>query len=247
MFQSKRTFAALGLCATVLGLVVVFSASSVQAEEGANWMVNGKNVTGALLPSVSIVKVVTEDMALLTELFGKKVTLLCKGAEFIGARLEEKGKVGGAAGSNTTQFSGCQTYISGVLTASCEPHTGEKKGTFTSNPLKGLLVLHKLASGENDTLIRFEPVTGSVFATVELGEECSIGETCAISGVSTVREVGGGTNFATEALTHTVEQGPLSELWVGTNTPEHKAVVEGSASLSLGGAHEGLKWSALPA
>jgi hypothetical protein len=243
MIRSKRGLAVLGACGLIIG-VVALSSSAVHAEKGANWMVNGNNITGELLPTVSIASVVSEDMALLTEIAKTKVRLLCKGAEFLGARLEAEGKVGGKAGSNTTKFTGCEMYLNGVVSKACEPRSEGKFGTFTSTPLKGLLVLHELAGGAKDTLIRFEPVAGTVFATVQLGEECSIGSTCAISGVSTVKDSEG--KFGVELVNHLVEQGPLSELWVGTKTAEHMAVVDGSASLRLTGAHEGLKWSALP-
>lgn len=239
----KRISAVLGACGLIIGLISL-STSVVHAEKGANWMVNGSNVTTELLPSVGIAIVVTEDMSLLTEILKTKMKLLCKGAEFVGARLEVEGKVGGKSGGNTTRFSGCQIYLNGTVSSACEPRSEGKFGSFSSTPLKGLLVLHELAGGTKDILVRFEPVTGSVFATIELGPECPIGSTCAISGISTVKDAEG--LFSNELLNHTVEQGPLSELWVGSKTVEHMASIAGSASLRLTGEHENRKWSALP-
>jgi hypothetical protein len=241
--EFKRISAVLGACGLIIGLIAL-SSSAVHAEKGANWMVEGSNVTAELLPSVGIVSVVTEDMSLSTEIAKIKMKLLCKGAEFVGARLEEEGKVGGKAGSNTTRFTGCKIYLNGEVSSACEPRSEGKFGTFTSTPLKGLLVLHELAGGAKETLVRFEPVTGSVFATLEFGAGCPIGATCAISGVSTVKDAKN--LFSTELVEHFVEQGPLSELWVGTKTVEHMAVIAGSASLRLTGEHEGRNWSALP-
>jgi hypothetical protein len=230
----------LGLCAVVLGLVVL-GTSGVQAEKGANWKVKGENVTAGLLPEVLLKEVVMKDMTLLTKVLGFKVELLCQKAQFIGAKLETEGKV---SAGNKTKFEECLMKLNGTVSAACEPHTGKEKGAFVSNALKGLLVLHELVDGTKDTLILFEPVEGTAFVTIELGEECAIGGTCTVFGKSTVKDAKN--EFGVEAVEHMVEQGPLSVLWVNSNTAEHAATIDGSATLALTGVHKGLKWSGVP-
>jgi hypothetical protein len=237
MLQSKRGAKALGLCALALGLIALYTSAS-QAEKGANWKINGANVTEGLLPTVLLSEVLNKDMILLTKVAGQKVELLCTKAQFIGAKLETEGKV---AAGNKTKFEGCVMRINGTISEACKPGG---TGSFESNTLKGLLVLHELGSGVKDTLILFEPVVGTAFVTIKLGEECAIGESCTISGVSTVKDAEN--KFGVEAVEHIVEQGPLSKLWINTDTPEHAATIDGAAKLALSGAHAGMKWSGTP-
>jgi hypothetical protein len=236
MIRSKRGLAVLGACGLIIGLVAL-STSAVHAEKGANWMVNGKAVTKELSPEVFIAKIASADMTLLSKIAGQKFELLCKGAEFIGAKLEPEGVVGGG---NKTKFGGCQVKLNGTISAACTPHTkGEPEGTIISTALKGELMLN---AGE--AIILFQPVVGETFLTLEFSEECSIGSSCAIIGKNSVKDVNG--QFGTELVTHTVEQGSISELWIGSKTVEHQASVDGSAVLELSGAHKGLKWSGIP-
>jgi hypothetical protein len=234
MMRSKRVVAVLGLCAALLALVV-FGTSASQAEKGANWMVNGTNVTTTLLPVVQITNVVNKMMALVgATKSGTKVEVACTNAEFLNAKLEAEGTV---SSGNVTKFTGCVTKLNGVITASCSPKTkGEEKGVVASEPLKGLIVLH-----EGKPLVKFTPVTGTTFVNFIFGEECSLGEEVPVTGSSTVQESKG--EFSTELVEHSVEQGPLSSLTF-CGTP---AVVVGSAFLGLSGVHKGIKWSALPA
>jgi len=225
--------AVLGLCAAVLALVV-FGTSASQAEKGANWMVNGKSVTSTLLPEVTIVEVAEGDMTLLfTTNGGTKVALLCNGATFIGAKLETEGKVGGG---NKVKFGGCVTKINGSVSKNCEPHTGAEKGVLVSTSLKGLIVL----TASKETVVLFEPVSGTTFLDVELGELCTIGELCAVSGKNSIKDVNG--EWGVEKVSHIVEQGSISELSV-LGVP---ASVDGKGVLNLGGVHNGMKWSGLP-
>lgn len=227
MIRSKGGLKILSLCALALGLVALYTGAS-QAEEGANWMVEGKNLT-TLSPEVVLAQVVNKDMTMIfTTKGGTKTEILCTSAQFIGAKLEPEGKV---TPGNTTKFSGCITKLNGTVSKSCEP----VGGSFVSNPLKGLLVLH-----EGQGVIRFEPAEGTAFVTIALGEACAIGESCTVTGVSTVRE--SNNEFGVEKVEHIVEQGPLSNLQAG-GVP---AVIEGKAALALAGAHAGQKWSGLP-
>jgi hypothetical protein len=234
MMRLKRVVAVLGLCAALLALVV-FGTSASQAEKGANWMVNGTNVSATLLPVVQIKEVENKMMALVgATKSGTKVEVACTGAQFLNAKLGAEGTV---SSGNVTNFTGCVTKLNGVVTASCSPKTpGQPKGTVVSEPLVGLMVLH-----EGKTLVKFTPVTGTTFVKFEFGEECSLGEVVPVTGTSTVEDGNG--EFGVELVAHLVRQGPLSSLTF-CGTP---AVVVGSAMLSLAGAHEGLKWSALPA
>ncbi len=232
MTRSKRRFAALGLCVVALG-VVVFGANAVQAEKGANWMVSGKNIT-TLFPEVQIKEVVNKAMALKgSNGGGTKIEISCTGAEFLKAKLETEGTV---SAGNTTRFTGCITKLNGTVSSACEPRTGAEKGVVVSEPLKGLLILF-----EGQPLIKFVPVTGTTFVNFIFGELCSLGEKVPVTGTSTVKDSNG--KFTTEAVNHTVEQGPSSNL-VFCGNP---AVVVGAAVLGLTGAHVGLEWSALPA
>lgn len=233
MKRSRRGLAVLGACGLIIGLIAL-SSSAVHAEKGANWMVNGKAVTKELTPEVAIFKIATADMKLKTEVIKIKFDLLCKGAEFIGAKLEPEGVVGGG---NETKFTGCEVKLNGATAPECVPH--DKKGvagTLTSTPLKGELILN-----EGKGIILFQPVTGETFLTVELEKTCPVTGPCPIIGINSVTDAEG--LLSTELAAHTVEQGPISELWIVSKTAEHKATVEGQAVLELSGAHKGLKWS----
>lgn len=238
MTRMKGTLAVLGLLAAIAALVAL-STSSVQAEAGASWkLITAKgeliSVTKELLPTVNMVGIESGDMALdFTTKGGTLVKFLCSEINFKNARLEENGTIGG---ENITEFLKCTTYLNGVLSPACQPRTGSELGVVRSKPLKGLLKLYKLESGENDPIVLFEPVTGTTFLTIGLGAECNIGETCTVTGKNSVKGAKG--KFAEETVIHSVEQGPLNELSV-LGQP---AKVEGAGLLELGGVHKGLKW-----
>lgn len=241
MTRLKGGLAVLGLLGAIVGLVAL-TTSSVQAEAGASWNLvtaEGKliPVTKELLPTVAMTEIQTKDMQLLfTTGGGTKVEFLCTSANFINARLETNGTIGG---ENITEFKNCVTYLNGILSKSCEPHTGSEKGVVRSKPLRGLLKLYELKSGEKDAIVLFEPVTGTTFLTIELGEECIIGESCAVTGKNSVKGASG--KFSEETVAHSVEQGPLNELLAGGRS----ASVDGIGVLTLSGAHEGMKWAGL--
>lgn len=233
MIRSRRRFAVLGVCALMLGLIALYSSAS-QAENGANWMVNSKNVSATLLPIVQIKEIVNNTIALsVVTSGGTKVEVSCTNAEFLNAKLQSEGSI---SAGNTTRFTGCITKINGTISAACKPHDAEgKSGVVVSEPLKGLLVLH-----EGEPIIEFKPVTGEKFVVLLMSEECSIGEELPVTGVSTVKDQNG--KFTTEAVAHTVIQGPGSKLiFCGAS-----ATVSGAAVLVLAGEHAGLTWSALP-
>jgi hypothetical protein len=234
MIRSKRRFAVLGVCGALLGLIALYTSAS-QAENGANWMVNGKNITATLLPIVQIKELVNKTIALnVTTAGGTVVEVLCTNAEFLNAKLQSEGSI---SSGNTTRFTGCLTKLNGTLSTACKPHDAEgKSGVVVSKPLKGLLVLH-----EGEPIIEFKPVTGEIFVVLLTSEACSIGEELPVTGTSTVQDANG--KFTTEAVNHTVRQGPGSKLiFCGAS-----AKVNGEAILALAGVeHTGLSWSALP-
>lgn len=245
MFRSKRRLAVLAVCGLALGVAALASSSLVQAEEGAKWsLINSKAelvaIPGAndLLPTVSIKEFVNSDVVLLfSTQGGTKVGILCTGGEFLNARLEGEGVVGG---ENITRFKGCVTLINGTISPSCSPHTGTEKGVLASTALKGSLMLFELGGGIKDTIILFEPVSGTTFMTVQFGEECAIGETCKITGKNSIKDAKG--EFGTELVEHLVEQGPLNEL----SANGQPASVDGAGLLKLSGAHSGLQWAGTP-
>lgn len=235
MIRSKRKFAVFGLCAAVLG-GVVFGASAGQAEEGANWMVKEKNIS-LLSPLVQIKELVGSSISLnATSGGGTKIEILCTAAEFLNAKLGSEGSI---SSGNTTKFTGCVTKLNGVISSSCPPRTkGQAIGIVESEPLKGLLILN-----EGKPIIEFKPVAAGKappFVVLLMGEECTIGEELPVTGTSTVEDENG--KFTTEAVTHTVRQGPGSKLIFGGVS----ATVSGAAVLELAGEHKGLAWSALP-
>ncbi len=239
MIRSNLRLKALGLCAMVFGLMA-FSASAAQATVGANWMVNGVNLTDALLPGVDITQIENGSAALLTKIAGTAVHFLCTGAKIIGAKLELNGSV---TNGGKVRFTGCITLLGGLSgspSVVCEPKSaGQPGGTIETNAGKGLLVLHE---GEGLTLI--EPsVAGGPFATLLFGEECSLPEEVKVFGKLYLKDC---KNIKNEEPTHLIEQGPLTHLWVISLTAEHAANIDGSAIVELTGEHKGKNWNGLP-
>jgi hypothetical protein len=129
--------------------------------------------------------------------------------------------------------------LNGKVTAACEPHTGAEKGVLESNAGKGLLIL---SGGEG--VVRVEPASGEVFMVVETSSECAVGSKIPVIGKFTIKDSKG--ELTTEAVTHLVQEGPGTEMWLISKTAEHKVIVDGSAIGGLVGAHSGLKASGLP-
>jgi len=89
-----------------------------------------------------------------------------------------------------------------------------------------------------------EPSEGTFFMTLETGEECAIGEKIPILGKLYIKDCEN--RFEKHQVIHLIEEGPLSEMWVISKTAEHKVKLDGSALVSLTGAHAGLAWGAMP-
>jgi hypothetical protein len=218
-------------------VLAALAASSAQAEAGANWKMNGANVTAGLLPSVVIKNKEVEggEAQFATEIAKTAVAVGCIKADLQAAKLETSGKI--TAGAKI-RFSECTTRLGGKVTPTCEPFTGTSKGVMFTKELKGLLVLHSGAG-----IIRLEPVTGESFLFAEFSEECSVGEGFPVIGKLTLND----SLLTTEAVSHSFFEGPLTELWVISKTKEHELIILGGLPLILSGTHSGLKWSGLPA
>ncbi len=232
MIRSKSGLRVLGICAVALGLMA-FSASA----QAATWMVKTANLTSGSKKVVA--KIVGTSASLLTTLAGVKVKFLCTGAALTNASLESGGKV--SAGGKV-RFSGCVTYLNEKLSPPCEPLVGAEKGIVQTNEGKGQLGQH--TSGEGVTVI--EALAGGLtgkLGTVQMGEECSIGEEVPIFGKLAIVDSGGMTGLLTETKLHAIkEEASLTHLYAISDTAEHKAIIDGEASVEL---ESGEVWNGL--
>jgi hypothetical protein len=225
----------------VLGLMA-FSATAAQAEVGAKWLIltsGGVLKTGSELPA----EINTE--AETTAILHSKIAGIAVLYECLGQGLTGNPKLGANGSISTFQirFSGCITKLNGVTSKACEPKAGgTESGVLKTLSLDALVVLHELTGGVKDDIIKVLPVTGNVYLHFELGELCSIGENVLVIGSLALKDC---ENLAlTHLVKHLVEVfGPLTKLFVISETPEHAATLLGSAWAFLAGADTGLKWS----
>jgi hypothetical protein len=185
----------------------------------------------------------SKDLTLLTHISGLSVAFTCTGLKLAGFNLEPEGLLtpGGRA-----RFEGCEAYGKGVLEEplKCKVHSaGTGTGIVETGQLKGELISHELAGGSTELLTRIEPKEGTTFATIQT-EGCSLPEATTVNGKLLIKD---GEKVAEKHFAkHLVEQGPLTSLYVGTDTVEHlETSVDGSAWLSLTGEHKGLAWAGL--
>lgn len=232
MIPSTRSTRGLAAGVAALGLLAVVAAFTY-AEVGSSWSVNGSKVTSTLLPTIQVHEL-GSGVTLLSKVLGQQLAVSCSAAEVMNAKLETEGTI--SSGSKL-KFSGCTTKIGGTTSKACEPHIGAEKGVIVSSGMKGSLVLQ-----EKVAVTRFEPTAGTTLATLEMSEECSLGEKLPVIGAITLRDA----ELANEAVKHVFVEGPSTELWVISKTAEHAATIDGSVTLALTGAHLGLKWSGTP-
>ncbi len=226
----------------LFALVALLSAAaSAHAENGASWLILDEH--GKLIDTANLhanVGAVTEEVGgrLLTKIAGLKIEISCNGGLLLGAVLLGNGTVS----ESTVEFSECLTYANGKLAASCVPHTaGAAPGVIKTKPISGLIVLHTLQpSGAVDELVLIDPVSGTTFATLEFGAMCALAEKISINGKLVVQEAGMGLN-ALEQI-HLFVQGPLTELWVLSNTPEHAVKLDGAFDALLDDPHFQREW-----
>jgi hypothetical protein len=243
MSRSRYGIKLLGLCALALGLTAI-GAGTAQAEVGSHWNVAGKSIPSGLLPFVQVKEIeelksaeAGKHLVLLTKLLGGiPFHILCTGMQLIEFHLLTEG---GSLGK--IRFSGCKTLLGEKASPACNP----KEGILETMLLKDLIVLHKLESGVIDTLDRLEPNAGTTFINFETSPECSVGKKIPVGGVIFLKDCQNA--FGTEQVDHLFEQGPLTHLWVLSDTVEHAATIDGSVVLGLINVgtekHEGLKWS----
>jgi len=238
-FKASRL---MGLLVLALGLMA-FGATAAQAEPGAYWEVNGtKILTGSsLLPIINAIKD-SEHNTLITHVGTSEVKILCSEIKFIGAKLHELGRATGKI-----HYQGCTTLLNGTVASRCTPKSpGAEVGLIETNALKGLIKLHESSPEVKKDLVELLPEVGNIFATLELGSLCAIGNKFNITTGAT------GKGFFLKDCTeeglvnkekHLFEEGPLSELLFGGNA----ATIVGSAWAFLEGEHLHMLWSGHPA
>jgi hypothetical protein len=246
MTRSSLGSKALVLCAIVVGLLAFAMAGAAQAEPGASWgyinPISGKLelFTKLLEPSTQISELENKTGSLLfTTKGGTKVTILCTGVT-----IDEGGQLGpeGRILLFRLHFTGCVTFLNGTLSKACEPRTGASKGLILSAKAEGLIVLHKLLSGEIDPMILIIPDEKETLATIELGETCAIGESVAVTNHLDLWDCN--KEFTVHKVSHLLEEFPELHLMKALGQP---ALIDGSILVKLTGTHEGYKWAGLPA
>jgi len=237
MARSRLGLKALVLSGLVLGLMA-FSASGAQAETGANWMVGANNITTTLLPTAHVKELEGNTATLkFTTGGGTLVEILCTSAELVegGVLL-----LNGGISLGRALFHGCITKLNGATSIPCEPFSGTHKGLIESKKATGLIILHLTGVGTNVVpLVKLTPDTLNEFATITLGEECSIGESVPVAGSLTAKD----SEFTTSKTEHLISEGPLTSL----TALSQPATLVGSAIINLAGTDAGAAWSGLPA
>jgi hypothetical protein len=264
MVRSRLGLKALGLCALLLGLMA-FASSAAQAEPGSTWSVlNLKTPTpelflipGAndLLPHVSIALENNTAELLFTTKSGTKVAFLCTSGDF-----DEGGLLIAEGGISLGRilFKGCVTKLNGVISAACKPSgggTAAKSGEILTEKGKGLITLDevKLTVEGKEVIDKEEYVKitpedkeskpSKVFAKIELGAECAIGELVIVEAKTLgeglwLKDCPNGSTSNARALEysveHLIEQALSTLLALG-----QPATIDGSGWAKLTGPHLG--------
>jgi hypothetical protein len=248
MVRSKLGVKGLVLSCLVLGLMAFAGSGVAQAagEAGANWgYINGTGELKFFSSSLEAKPVFELENKTATLAFktggGTAVKILCTALEF-----DEGGLLGpeGLVLLGRLHFTGCVTLLNGTLSKPCEPvYKGTNKGLILTLKGEGLILLHVLGNGEKDRVVLLKPDPPSTtFADIELGPECSIGEEVPVSGELVLWDAGGNASFIEHKVTHLITEFPGLKLLKALGQP---AVIEGSANVTLGGAHLGFKWAGL--
>ena len=230
----------LGLCAVVFG-VMAMSATSAQA--ALSWLVLNSAKTTETELKAELAGESDGDVSLTTKEVSIKFTVTCSGFELVGVNLEAGGTL---TNGGKVKFTGCEAYETAPLTGAlgCHVHSaGQTSGNVLTAEGKGTLALHTLTGGGTEVLTKLEPKTGTTFATF-LTEKCVVPETNPVNGVLYLKDCE--KKALTHEVKHLVEQGPLTSLFVGSDTAEHlETSLSGSGWVKLGGAHAGLKFAAM--
>jgi hypothetical protein len=218
-------------------------------EHTARWKVNGTDA-GTLKAEVKISKLTTAKATLKSKIGGTEVKFnTTTTPELIGVSLEGGGTL---TTGGKVKFTGVSTELasSGKESIPCKPlgtaGSDPTLGIITSSEGKGGIKLH-----EGNAVTYLLPKTGTIFGKLFFGEECSLPEEVPII---TKAETGNGLvitdplGVGNELVEHEItELAALTELWVISETAEHKATIEGKAGVILtGGTHTGLKWRGEP-
>jgi len=228
MRNGKHRLGLIGLCVTAALVLTAFAAASAQAKP--EWMVNNTNVTSELKVELGIeIEPLGASkeihVVLLSTALGTPIAILCSVAE-----AKNEVLLAGGVGDGEISFKTCQTSLNGVSSPPCKP----------AEPIvaKGRLLI-SLHEGKAYTLA--EPASGSTkFTTINLGEECSVGEEFDVTGQLWLEDCtknGSGVcenKAETELLVHLVQEGKvpaekLGGLFFGAN----KASLDGSANIRL--------------
>lgn len=184
----------------------------------------------------------SKDLTLLTHISGLTVAITCTGSKLIGVNLEAEGKL---AEGGRARFEGCEAYGKGSLEEAlgCEINSaGAGAGVVETGQLKGELLRHELGDENFELLAKVEPKEGTTLVTI-LTEGCVLPEANALHGTLFVKDAEG--MLKAHSIKHLVEQGPLTSLWMGTDTEEHlETSLDGSVWAVLNGAHKSLSWAA---
>jgi hypothetical protein len=242
--MTRSRLGLLGLCAVILGVTAI-SAGSAQA--ALSWLVlNAAGTTATELKAALVAEKDSQHISLLTKQLNYRAAITCTNLELVGFNLEAGGKL---TEGGKIKFTGCEAFAKGILEEPMGCHiksSGAAAGTIVTNELKGELVLHTLAAGGTEVLTKIEPKTAGGPILNFLTEECILPETNPVRGVLFLKDCE--KLITTHAVKHLFEQGPLTSLYVGSHTVEHlETSIDGSIWLKLGGAHTGLKWSAMDA
>jgi hypothetical protein len=237
MVRSRLGLKVLGLCALALGLMA-FVTSAAQAEVNARWKVAGVDVTGATEVATEIKSIEGNTASLLfTTKGGTKVTILCTDAKF-----DEGGKLikEGGLSLGRILFKGCVTLLNGTLSSACKPKGGGAPvGEVLTEKGKGLIVLD-VVGGVTEEYVKITPDSGTLFSTLQLGAECSIGETVKVEAKAAgeglwIKDAATETKtskelFLTESTTHLIVEALQGLIALG-----QPATIDGSAIIGLTG------------
>ncbi len=218
----------------------VFGANAAQA--APTWMAEGLALTSG---TVALKGETVAGMTTTTKIGGNEVKFTCKKGELKEFEAEKEGKI---KEGGTIRFSECTTAINGSTQKPCEPKNGGKEaGVIVFNKVKGHLAEHSTGEGvltlETTVKEKIEGKEVPVLGHVDMSEECSIGEDLPlIGGKLGLVDSGGMTGLLTEAKSHKLKEGPLTEVWAISETTEHKVTCTGEWSVSL---VVGLNWGAL--
>jgi len=228
------------VCGAILVMTAFAGAQTAHAESGGKWFYQGSELSGTLRLKIAA----SGAFSLLMEVIGRTVRVTCSASAALNFELSAGGLFSLGLQLRGT---GCKLFL-GKLNAkgevveeteskACEPFTGAEKGVITTDKLKGLLTLH---TGGITTAVIEPEVAGKALGTIHVGELCAVGEELPVFGKIFVKD----SEASTELVTHSVEAGPLTSLYVVSDTAEHLLFkIDGKASASLTGTHSSGKWS----